>query len=243
MPYYFLGTDPATGRYLPENILVCIDILHVNYEVPDGSEYFDLATLVPEETAVRISRVLNAGLHAAQERGLAIATDGSRPLTFRTAEASEIMLAAQIQAWYLFARDNVSQPLPYLELGDFSVPGVDLPALHAELARLMDRFDSAPDFGSDPVTFGERVTLTDDAALRGFTVEVDPAASTPGYGDYLGATTLPDGSIHIVKKKPIDRELRIGFRKTFSHGLGDGSALGTGVRAANDQIKTVLSNL
>ena len=257
IPYYFLGTDPATGAYLPESILVCIDILHVMYQVPDGSEYFDLATVVPPETAVRISRVLNAGLQAARERGLEIATDGSRPLTFRTAEASELMLAAQIQAWYLFARDNVLEPLPYLELGDFSVdrrtvgPGgvtvsvepVDLPALHSELDALVSRFEAAPDFGPDPIRFADRVTLTDPDALGGFTLEVDPAASTPGYDDYLGATTSADGSIHITKKKPLDKPVSLGFRKTFTHGLGGGTPLGSGVRAANDQIKTILSNL
>ena len=80
MPYYFLGRDPATGAYLPDSILVCIDVLHVDYRVPDGSEYFDLATLVPEETAVRISRTLNAGLQLAAQRGLTIVTDGrNRP--------------------------------------------------------------------------------------------------------------------------------------------------------------------
>lgn len=257
IPYYFLGVDPATGKYRPDSILVCVDILHVKYQVPDGSEYFDLATVVPPETAVRISRVLNAGLQAAQERGLTIATDGSRPLTFRTAEASELMLAAQIEAWYLFARDNLLEPLPYLERGDFSVerrttgPGgvtlsvepVDLPALHARLDALLARFESAPDFGSAPIRFADRITLTDAEALGGFTLEIDPATSTPGYDDYLGATTSADGSIHITKKKSLDRPVTLGFRKTFTHGLGGGSPLGSGVRAANDQIKTVLSNL
>ncbi|CAM5413544.1 hypothetical protein [Leifsonia shinshuensis] len=160
MPYYFLGRDPVTGAYLPESVLVCIDILHVDYRVPDGSEYFDLASLVPEETAVRISRTLNAGLQLAAERGLAIATDGSQPLTFRTVEASDIMLAAQITAWYLFARDNVSQPLPHLELSDFSVdkrfaspdggvetiPDVPLASLFEELDRLVERFEATPGF-------------------------------------------------------------------------------------------------
>ncbi|MEY9954116.1 hypothetical protein [Leifsonia sp. EB34] len=257
MPYYFLGRDPVTGAYLPESVLVCIDILHVDYRVPDGSEYFDLATLVPEETAVRISRILNAGLQLAAERGLQLAADGSQPLTFRTAEASDIMLAAQIAAWHLFARDNVSQPLPYLELSDFSVDRrtmgpdgvtvvvepVDLPARHAELDALLARFETAPHFGPDPLTFADRVTLTDADALGGFTLEVDPATSTPGYGDYLGATTSPDGSIHVTKKKPLDRPVTLGFRKTFTHALGGGAPLGSGVRAANDQIKTVLSNL
>ncbi|WP_434315386.1 hypothetical protein [Leifsonia sp. P73] len=150
IPYYFLGVDPATGGYRPDSILVCIDVLHVDYQVPDGSEYFDLASVVPAETAVRISRVLNAGLQLAQERGLSIATDGSRPLTFNTAEASEVMLAAQIEAWHLFARDNLLEPLPYLERGDFSVGGVDLPALHAELDALLARFEATPDFASAP---------------------------------------------------------------------------------------------
>ncbi|MEY9852160.1 putative repeat protein (TIGR01451 family) [Leifsonia sp. EB41] len=243
MPYYFLGVDPATGTYRPDSILVCIDVLHVDYQVPDGSEYFDLATVVPPETAVRISRVLNAGLQAAQERGLSIATDGSRPLAFTTAEASEIMLAAQVEAWYLFAKDNLLEPLPYLERGDFSVGGVDLPALHAELDALLARFEATPDFASDPITFADRVTLTDADALRGFTLEVDPATSTPGYGDYLGATTSADGSIRVAKKKPLDKPVTLGFHKTFTHSLGAGSPLGSGVRAANDQIKTVLSNL
>lgn len=257
MPYYFLGRDPGSGAYLPESVLVCIDILHVDYRVPDGSEYFDLTTLVPEETAVRISRTLNAGLQFAAERGLSIAADGSQPLTFRTAEASDIMLAAQIAAWHLFARDNVSQPLPYLELSDFSVDRrtmgpdgvtvvvepVDLTALHAELDALLARFETTPDFGPDPLTFADRVTLTDAGALGGFTLEVDPAASTPGYDDYLGATMSTDGSIHVTKKKPLDRPVTLGFRKMFAHGLGGGTPLGSGVRAANDQIKTVLSNL
>lgn len=243
MPYYFLGVDPATGTYRPDSILVCIDVLHVDYQVPDGSEYFDLATVVPPETAVRISRVLNAGLQAAQERGLSIATDGSRPLTFDTAEASEIMLAAQVEAWYLFAKDNLLEPLPYLERGDFSVGGVELPALHAELDALLARFETTPDFASDPIMFADRVTLTDADALRGFTLEVDPATSTPGYDDYLGARTSAVGSIRVAKKKPLDKPVTIGFRKTFTHALGGGSPHGSGVRAANDQIKTVLSNL
>jgi len=257
MPYYFLSRDPATGAYLPDSILVCIDVLHVDYRVPDGSEYFDLATLVPEETAVRISRTLNAGLQLAAQRGLTIATDGSQPLTFRTAEASDVMLAAQISAWHLFARDNVSQPLPHLELRDFSVdkrvvaPGggtqtltdIDLTPQFAELDREVARFDAAPTFTADPVSFGERVSLSDPDALAGFSVEVDPARSTPGYDDYLGVATSPDGSIQLTKKKPVDRPLSLGFRKTFAHGLGGGPFLGTGVRAANDQIKTVLSNV
>ncbi|MEN2741820.1 DUF11 domain-containing protein [Microbacterium sp. X-17] len=243
MPYYFLGVDPATGMYRPDSILVCIDVLHVDYQVPDGSEYFELATVVPPETAVRISRVLNAGLQTAQERGLSIATDGTRPLTFRTAEAAEVMLAAQVEAWYLFAKDNLLEPLPHLERGDFSAVGVDLPALHAELDALLARFEATPDFASDPVTFADRVTLTDADALRGFTLEVDPATSTPGYDDYLGVTTSADGSLHVTKKKPLDRPVTLGFRKTFTHALGGGSPLGSGVRAANDQIKTVLSNL
>ncbi|MFE4949386.1 DUF11 domain-containing protein [Leifsonia sp. NPDC056665] len=257
IPYYFLGVDPATGTYRPDSILVCIDILHVDYQVPDGSEYFDLATVVPPQTAVRISRVLNAGLQLARERGLSIATDGSRPLTFGTGEASEVMLAAQVEAWYLFAKDNLLEPLPYLERGDFSVdrrtigPGgvtvsvepVDLPALHAELDALLARFEATPDFASDPITFADRVTLTDADALRGFTLEVDPATSTPGYDDYLGATTSADGSIRVTKKKRLDKPVTLGFRKTFTHALGGGSPLGSGVRAANDQIKTVLSNL
>lgn len=243
MPYYFLGVDPATGMYRPDSILVCIDVLHVDYQVPDGSEYFELATVVPAETAVRISRVLNAGLQLAQERGLSIATDGSRPLTFDTAEASEVMLAAQIEAWHLFARDNLLEPLPYLERGDFSVGGVDLPGLHAELDALLARFEASPGFASAPLTFADRVTLTDADALRGFTLEIDPATSTHGYDDYLGVTISADGSLRVTKKKPLDQPVTLGFRKTFTHALGGGSPLGTGVRAANDQIKTVLSNL
>lgn len=259
MPYYFLGKDPATGEYLPEHILVCIDILHVRYEVPDGSQYFDLASLVPEETAVQISRTLNAGLQAARERGLEIATDGSRPLTFTTTEASDIMLAAQITAWQLFARDNLSQPLPYLERGDFSLdknvpaadgPGVqkihdyDLSAQYAELDALVERYAAAPGFAGSPLRLdGRSTTLTDPAALRGFTLELDPAASTPGYDAYLDVETSKTGEITLTKKKAVDRPLSLGFRKSFTHGVGGGASLGTGVRAANDQIKTVLSNV
>ncbi|WP_454109630.1 DUF11 domain-containing protein [Leifsonia shinshuensis] len=74
-------------------------------------------------------------------------------------------------------------------------------------------------------------------------MQLDPEASTPGADAYVGVTTTADGGIHLTKKKPFDRPLSLSFRKTFAHGLGGGPLLGTGVRAANDQIKTVLSNL
>ncbi|MCI0157217.1 DUF11 domain-containing protein [Leifsonia shinshuensis] len=257
VPHFFLGKDPATGRYLPSTILVCIDMLHVNYQVPDGSKFFDLAILVPRETAVGISHVLNAGLQLAKDEGLRIATDGSRPLTFSTDEASDIMLAAQLKAWHLFARDNIAQPLPKLELSDFSVDkrvtpagggpselvaNVDLTDQFAQIDELVRRYGAAPAFTAAPVQLGGPVTtLTDPTALGGFELEVDPEASTPGYDRYVTVET-GSGRIEISRARPVDRPLTIGFRKKFAHGLGaDGFA--SGVRAANDQIKTVLANV
>lgn len=257
VPHFFLGKDPETGAFLPENILMCIDMLHVLYRVPDGSEYFDLATLVPRETAVGISHTLNAGLQLAKGAGLRIATDGTQPLTFTTDSASDIMLAAQLKAWHLFARDNVAQPLPRLELRDFSVDkritpagggeGVtienfDLTDRFAEIDELVRRYAQAPAFSTTPIQLdGTTTTVTDPMALSGFELEVDPATSSSGYDRYVTVATT-SGKIEITRVRPLDRPLTIGFRKKFAHGLGvDGAA--SGVRAANDQIKTVLANV
>ena len=257
-PYYFFGKDPATGTYLPSSILLCIDMLHIDYEVPDGSEFFDLATLVPEETAVRISRTINAGLQLAVKSGLRISTDGSKPMGFVGEKPQDIMVAAQIMAWHLFARDNVSAPLPNLERSDFSVdkkvPVVgggaveliehyDLTSYFAQIDELIDRYAVEPAFDTAPVRIGNvTVTLADPPALNGFELEVDPATSTPGYDAYLTVSTKADGSIALTRKRTIDRPLTLGFVKKFRHGLG-ADGLASGVRAANHQFKTVLSNV
>lgn len=257
VPHFFLGKDPETGAFLPEDILMCIDMLHVTYQVPDGSEYFDLATLVPRETAVGISQTLNAGLQLAKSAGLRIATDGTQPLTFATDAASDVMLAAQLKAWHLFARDNSAEPLPGLELRDFSVdkritpPGggeretienFDLSDQYAQIDELVRRYREVPAFSTAPIQLdGTRTTVTDPVALSGFELEVDPATSTSGYERYISVATK-SGKIEITRVRPLDRPLTIGFRKKFAHGLGaDGAA--SGVRAANDQIKTVLANV
>ncbi len=257
-PYYFWGKDPATGKYLPSSILLCIDMLHIDYEVPDGSEFFDLATLVPADTAVRISRTINAGLQLAEKNGLRISKDGSKPLSFVGDKPQDIMVAAQIMAWHLFARDNMAAPLPYLERSDFSVdkkvPVVgggateliehyDLTSYYAQIEELVERYSVEPAFDTSPVRIGNgKVTLADPAALNGFEIEVDPATSTPGYGDYLTVTPTFSGTIELTRKRTIDRPLTVGFVKKFRHGLG-AEGLEAGVRAANHQFKTVLSNV
>lgn len=257
-PYYFFGKDPDTGKYLPSSILLCIDMLHIDYEVPDGSEYFDLATLVPAETSVRISRTINAGLQLAGRNGLYISTDGSKPLSFLGDKGQDIMVAAQIMAWHLFARDNVSAPLPFLERSDFSVDKTvpvagggatetivdyDVTSWFAQIDELVERYALAPAFDTSPVRFADgSVTLTDPEALSGFAIDVDATASTPGWDAYLTVTTKSDGTIQLTRKRTIDRPLTLGFVKKFKHGLG-ADGLASGVRAANHQFKTVLSNV
>lgn len=258
VPYFFFGKDPETGKYLLTDILVCIDMLHVEYEVTNGSEYVDLATLVPAETAVRISRTLNAGLQLAVQNGLRVDTIGGLPLSFVPGgPAADYTLAAQIIVWHLFARDNIAEPLPYLERSDFSVDklrsggrsGVietienyDLSKQFTQIEELVARFESEPAITSAPVRLGSGTTTVSDPALTGFDVEVDPASSTPGYDSYLTVTTERDGTIRFHKRRTIDKPLSIGFRKKFAHGFGvDGHP--SGVRAANHQIKTSLSNV
>ncbi|WP_295118574.1 SpaA isopeptide-forming pilin-related protein [uncultured Leifsonia sp.] len=256
-PYYFFGKDPRTGSYLPSHILVCIDMLHIDYEVPEGSEYFDLATLLPPETAVRISQTLNAGLQLARQHGMRVDTGGGQPLSFTSGSSStDYMMAAQITAWHLFARDNRAEPLPYLERSDFAVdrlrrgPGgavetivdVDLSKQFAEIDALIERFRSEPSISSVPARLNIGTTTLADPALTGFEVEVDPAASTPGYDTYFTIATKKDGTITFTKKRSIDKPLTIGFRKKFGHGLGT-NGLASGVRAANHQFKTSLSNI
>lgn len=256
-PHFFLGKDPETGAYLPANILMCIDMLHVDYEVPDGSEYFDLATLVPAETAVRISRTLNAGLQLARQNGLRINLSGKLPLDFTAPKSQDYMMAAQIAAWHAFARDNATAPLPHLERSDFSVDKTvpvigggavetvedyDLSKPFAEIDELVARYGTVPAISSAPVRIDGTTTSVGDPALAGFELEIDPEASTPGFDAYVGLTTKRDGTIELRKKRSIDKPLTIGMRKKFSHGLGmDG--LASGVRAANHQFKTPLSNI
>jgi uncharacterized repeat protein (TIGR01451 family) len=256
-PYYFFGKDPDTGRYLPSNILVCIDMLHIDYEVPEGSEYFDLATLLPRETAVRISQTLNAGLQLAGQHGMRINTGGGQPLSFPVgSRAADYMMAAQITAWHLFARDNLAEPLPHLERSDFAVDrvrtgsggtvetivDVDLSKQFAEIDELIERYRTEPTISSAPARLGAGTTTVADPALNGFEVEVDPATSTPGYDAYVTIATKKDGTISFTKKRTIDKPLTIGFRKKFGHGLGT-NGLASGVRAANHQFKTSLSNI
>ncbi len=257
-PYYFFGKDPGTGKYLPSNILVCIDMLHIDYEVPDGSEYFDLATLVPQATAVQISRTLNAGLQLAGQNGMRISTSGSQPVSFLPGVlGGDYMMAAQITAWYLFARDNIAQPLPNLERSDFSVDrkqtvdgggavetieNFDLSKQFNEIDELIRRYESEPAISSAPARLGYGTTTLADPALKGFELEIDPTTSTPGYADYVTVTTKKDGTIDFLKKRTIDKPLTVGFRKKFGHGLG-ADGLSSGVRAANHQIKTSLANI
>lgn len=257
-PYYFFGKDPETGRYLPSSILVCIDMLHIDYEVPDSSEYFDLATLVPPETAIRISQTLNAGLQLAGQHGMRVNASGGQPLTFVPGGlAGDYMMAAQITAWHLFARDNLAEPLPYLERSDFAVDRVravpgggavetivdfDLSRQFAEIDELIERYRSEPTISTTPTRLGPKTTTVADPALNGFELEVDPMTSTPGYDSYVTIATSQNGTIRFTKKRTIDKPLTIGFRKKFGHGLGaDGVA--SGVRAANHQFKTALSNI
>ena len=257
LPYYFFGHDPTTGRYLAEYVAVCIDIFHMSYDIEKDSEYFDLRRLVPADTAREIIDTINSGVQLASEVGLEIRLDGGQPLTVTTEEAGEYLMAAQMKAWHLFARDSLTRPLPRMELSDLSVtrrvlPGTegatppekhDLSEATAAIDELLRRYRSTPSFGGQRFAIDGELVLTDAEALNGFGVEFDADASTPDARDYVDVRTHRDGHVTVTERKPLEGDLTLAFTKEYPHGIGGGDYPFSGVRAnANDQTKALISN-
>lgn len=256
LPYYFFGRDETSGEYLPEYIALCIDVFHMRYHLGDDSKYFDLTRLVPEATEIEIIDIINAGILLAAANGLEIRRDGSFPLQVTNREAAEYLMAAQIKAWHLFARDSLAIPLPLMELSDFtawhSTAGepagtapreYDLSAPSAEIDAMVDRYVSLPSFDGELHPLDGELSLTDEDALGGFAVRLDEDESTPGALDYVDVTSDPSGSITIRELQPLDHDLTLVFEKSFPHGLGGGDYPHQGVSAnMNDQVKAIISN-
>lgn len=257
MPYYFFGHDPTTGRYLPEYIALCVDIVHMSYHIEKDSTYFDLARLIPADTAREIIDTINAGIQLGSQVGLDIRLDGTQPLTITTEAAGELLMAGQMKAWFLFARDSLTHPLPYLEPGDFTVtrrvlPGeqnseppaaYDLSAATGAIEELVRRYRTAPAFAGQTIALDGTLELTDPEALTGFELVFDPANSTPDALEFVDVRPGRDGRITVEERKPIDGDLTLAFTKEFPHGIGGGEYPHSGVMATeNDQTKVLISN-
>ncbi|MGJ4843092.1 hypothetical protein [Leifsonia sp. Le1] len=254
LPYYFFGKDPHTGRYLPEYVALCIDIFHMSFHIEKDSDYYDLTRLVPADTAREIIDTVNAGVQLASEVGLDIRVDGSVPLTVTTDEAGEYLLAAQRKAWYLFAKNSLTHPLPHMRLddlrvtrpanGDESAPQpYDLSEATADVEDTVRRYRSTPSSAEQTHMIDTRLVLSDADALDGFEVLFDDEHSTPDARDYVDVRIHRDGDITITERKPLDDDLTLAFTKEYPHGLGGGDYPYSAVQATlNDQTKGLISN-
>lgn len=240
-PYFFFGMEG--GKYLPEHLLMCIDVFHDDYHVPEGSAYIDLVDAVPEATAREIHYTINAALEMASARGLVIRTDGSIPLEFTTRESAAMVLAAQVKSWHLYSRDYRAKPMPNIALDDFEPRAndgtiVDLSAEYAALEARVEQYRQSPHFADRTVELATAGTLS-DPGLSGFRVALDPESSTPGFEDYVDVTIDEDNVMHLTRLAPTDEPIRLAFTSMFDHSAG-GIHLSGAIRAMGQQAKAVV---